>query len=490
MRRSGRRVVVGAGAALALLLAPWAVMAAPASGDVPTTPVTEFYAELCEGTTESDPRIAEGAVPDLTRVWGARLADYNAGQVVALYDAFGENNNNGYPPVCSVRYVEGVGPVSEWMFCTDIWSHVCSGVDELGNLLDFDGVPVPGLEPRPDGNPRLDRDQEKLIAYLVRNGAPYAGTNYYEFGGVSEARVDAGTLERIALQVLVWCVSDPPEQDHDQDIEQDRYATCQDSMDEDEQERLLGLIPDVPVVELELDALVSEVEVGGQAVVEVTTNVFDAPIELELTGAAGLAVLAGDAMVTPEGLRVAGDGTGTAVTVRLGVTLTDVGSAELRATAYPTSTESLSWNQSPGITASDDVPCQVFATFSASSLPAVREQVSLLALSDPEPEETPDPGPTPEPEETPDPEPTPQPDETPDPEPENTPEPEPSPDPQETPEQEEPGDEGRDELPSDEELATTGGAPDGRAVGAVALALVAGGALVLAGRELGRPVRR
>lgn len=97
------------------ILAGVLVGASPARADVPSPPASEpFTAPLCEGETTYDPMAGDEfqGIDDLTRVWGQRLSDYNAGQVVVLYGKYGDT---GGTPACGVRYVDGIGPVSEWM---------------------------------------------------------------------------------------------------------------------------------------------------------------------------------------------------------------------------------------------------------------------------------------------------------------------------------------------------------------------------------------
>lgn len=66
-------LVRGLSAALLIFAGAAAAGVGAASADVPPEPAEEFYAEQCAGTTEDDPRDADGPVPDLTRVWGERL---------------------------------------------------------------------------------------------------------------------------------------------------------------------------------------------------------------------------------------------------------------------------------------------------------------------------------------------------------------------------------------------------------------------------------
>ena len=125
-------------AATLLTLSLATLTGAPANADVPQPPITaSFTAPSCAGQTTSDPAANTGyAVVDLTQVFGGRLASYNAGHVVPLYDAFGgsvlltdagvNTGDAAYPPLCATRYVESLGTaVSEWMFCTDRLAQTC-----------------------------------------------------------------------------------------------------------------------------------------------------------------------------------------------------------------------------------------------------------------------------------------------------------------------------------------------------------------------------
>lgn len=359
---------IAASAAATVVVMGAVVMPSPAQAEAPNPPVAEFNADLCAGSTDDDPRNVQGeaAVPDLTRVFGSRLDDFNSGLVVPLYDTFGANELDGYPAVCGVRHVEGVGAVSEWMFCTDYFSHVCSGVNENGELVDIDGNPIPGVEAKPN-NPKLSSDQEKLISWLISNGHDYEGTGYFNFNGVSTAVQDSGSYERAALQVLVWCISDPVPGSAS-GTEGERAQTCADNMGPEEQSNLLAQIPEEATITLQFDAQQDALEVGDTAEFELTTNLYNQPIRVSPTGIAGtLEVVAGDATYDPASgiLMVTGSDPSSAATIRLAVTGESAGTVSLSATAQPASPAHIAWNQSPGI-AADGVPCQVFATFSST----------------------------------------------------------------------------------------------------------------------------
>lgn len=357
-KRTRARAVAAVVVAAIAGLGMWGIVA-PAAADVPTTPAVEFVAPLCEGTTLDDPTDSSGPVANLASVFGTRLVAYNEGRAVPLYDVFGSNNNNGYPAVCGTRYVAGVGPVSEWMFCTDYFSHVCSGVDEDGNLLGFDGEPIPNMDTLPGANPKLTSDQEKLIAYLVQHGrATYAGTGGFSMNNATRAVADGDSWERAALQILVWCISDPVAP-APTGSEAERAATCEDNMSAATQAEILASIPDDPALTVAGPA--AALQVGETAQFTVTTDVFTSPLTVTTGGvAASLTVISGPGVLTGSQLQVSGSDAPVAVV--LGVTATGAGVANLDATATPTATSHIGWNQSPGLSA-DQKPCQVFATF-------------------------------------------------------------------------------------------------------------------------------
>lgn len=362
--------------------------ATPARADVPPAPVGEFFADECVGDTDDDPTNAPDVlsdpddgdsplvpppVPDLTRVWGARLADYNAGHVVALYDAWGSNSTDGFPPVCGVRYVASSGgPVSEWLFCTHIWRAVCAGTDAAGNLLDYNGNVIPGHR-AVSGNPDLTPEQERLVAYLIRNGAPYTGVGYYDFGA-TEGQAHLGSGERSALQVLIWCITDPVADPAPSPSEVDRKATCAASMPPEEQHRLLALIPEDPVVVLDFEEAGAPEEPGTPLVTSLTTNLFEQPIELATSNPADIQVVSGDAMLTGTTLTVA-PAAGTR-TIVLRVTPAGADAVDIVATARPAQRSTLQWNQ-PGV----GDACQVFATFSERNVVEVSDSTRLAYRS-------------------------------------------------------------------------------------------------------------
>jgi LPXTG-motif cell wall-anchored protein len=344
--------------------------------DVPPTQVgAPFNEPKCAGDTEFDPTDTSDAVVDTTLVFGKRLADYNAGKVVVLYDSYGGSPTDAYPPLCGTRYVAGSGAVSEWMFCTDIHSEVCGGTAVDGGLVGEAGSPLHGLDAL-TGNSRLDpgsADKEKLIAYLIQNGHSYDDTGVqgttYGWDGVTEAVADAtgptATDQCDALQTLIWCISDPIVQPA-VGTEVQREVACQNNMNSAEQARLLALIPDAPSVTLSFGGS-SAGKVGDSVTMTLSTNLYGQPITVATSGVVGdLAVCGGTAGATlsngvltlPPGDPVV------AADVLLCLTSTAAGTMTVSASALPASRLHLAWNQSPDITTSGKA-CQVFATFNA-----------------------------------------------------------------------------------------------------------------------------
>lgn len=397
------KILVGLLATLALSFALVLVLSSRSAADIPDPPIdAPFTAPTCAGDTFDNPtQNTSGLVLDLTQVFGERLTSYNAGSSVPLYDAFGGSillNPNGdntgedaYPPLCATRYVESLDTaVSEWMYCTDRKSQTCGDTDSEGNLVDREGNPINPMTAL-SGNPRLTPDQEKLIAYLIQNGHPYEGVGSQAWGGATEARSDAGTNERTALQTLVWCISDPPSTGEEAGF----VETCENNMDAAEQARLLQMIPDTPELVLALDSTDDVLDVDDSANFTLTTNVFNQPIELTTGGTADATwtVCAGDATLTGSALTVAGVDPTEVIEVTLCATAATAGTATLSMYATPPSTEHIGWAQSI-----NDItpPCQVYATFHQVNLASVTASAAALFeavdATAPGPEPAPGPG--------------------------------------------------------------------------------------------------
>lgn len=172
--------------------------ALPAAAHVPPVAAAPFEAPACPGETVSTPS---------RQIDGAALAAYNQGRVIAMYDSWGVStipgdNGSSVPPLCGVRYLTeanggppGGGPVSAWMFCSDADRDVCN-----------DGTP---LDPADDG-PRMSEFSQRVFAHLVQNGHSFvpADPPYPFVEEVTVGRSDGSSDERVALQYLLWCVSD------------------------------------------------------------------------------------------------------------------------------------------------------------------------------------------------------------------------------------------------------------------------------------------
>ena len=280
-----------------------------------------------------------------------------------------------------VRYDASVdGPVSQWMFCTDLTSLVCGGADAEGGIVeevDPESYPV---DPMNDlgTNPKLDATQEKLISYLVQKGHSYAGVGYYQHGAVSEAVSGAGTFEREALQALVWCISDPVAVADAADL----AATCAANMDSTEQARLLTMIPETAILQLQFEGDLPDLDVGATARFRITTNVYNQPIELmsQAAGPVTVSVCSGDATLDADTLTVAGDDPSQTTEIVLCAQSDTPGSVALTASAQPPSTQHILWAQSP-TDGPDGAACQVFANFSTSDEVrlSTRAQVRFVA---------------------------------------------------------------------------------------------------------------
>src|SRR5690606_28498953 len=146
-----------------------------------------------------------------------------------------------------------------------------------GGTLTNHGDDVGDLEDR-DGNPRLDADQERVIAWLIQNGYDYEPS----FGSDGNAtRADQSTSDnRYALQNLIWCVSDA-------DLPNAGFqAVCAKNLPGHEQREILAKVPGTAEVELALDSPGQQVVVGEERVIRLTTHVFNQPLELTATGTA------------------------------------------------------------------------------------------------------------------------------------------------------------------------------------------------------------
>lgn len=391
MERRGVRSAIAVCSAVGLmalmLVVTQTVPGSSSRADTPAEDVPEFLADACPGSTLFEPTEADPPVPNLLRVFGQRLDDYNDGRVAVLYDSYGSQDEyphgattfTAYPPLCGTRFVadssapSGGRAVSEWMFCTDRHSDVCGGTDPDGNLLSYGDIVNP-LDPL-SSNPKLvDRpEDEKLIAYLIQHGHSYAGVGDQAWGGVDQAYAAGSTDNRNALQTLVWCISDPADPGSTSGFAQ----TCEANMDADEQARLLALIPEVPTLELAFGGGGSSYRPGETATVALTTNLYHQPITVTADPAEALSVCGGPGVLTGTTLVVTGTDPEVASTVSLCLAGATVGTVDLAASASPASVSHIGWNQSRDNEEGID-PCQVFATFNEDDQVILHDLASVI----------------------------------------------------------------------------------------------------------------
>ncbi|WP_344680788.1 DUF5979 domain-containing protein [Leucobacter komagatae] len=322
---------------------------AASHGDTPPLPASDpFVAPACEGSSPSDSDLA---------VTGQQLENYNRGGIAVLYGSSGKRSDRAaQAPGCGTRYVasEG-GPVSEWMYCTDMAKDTCLNVRPDGSLETKDGsekvTPLEWL----DGNDKLTPAQTRVIAYILQNDLTITRPPAADVTRASNLNVH----ERYARQMLVWCVSDG-------DLfgaggENNRW--CNANMSAERQAEILTSIPETPLLELSLSGGYPELPVGVTARLRVSTNLFNQPIELTTIGE-DVAVCDGDATLQDGRLTVRGSDPNVAEVVELCVTGNTPGVTTVELGITPQSSKYLSWAQSNHFTNSET--CQVFAAFERS----------------------------------------------------------------------------------------------------------------------------
>lgn len=343
---------------------------------MPDTPAAEpFQAPECAGVTPNDPTVSGDVFPDLTEVFGQRLADYNAGKMVILYDS--EGNNNIFVPACGTRYVPGVGAASEWMYCTDLFFHQCSVTDAEGRLTQ-EGTVVSGLLDR-ETNPKLSADQERLVHYVLTNTLSLVEN---EQPTVSS---DATYATRLVKQRAIWCISEEP-------AEYPPFLRkfCTDNFSDAQQQSLLESLPAHPVLAPALSASTTEATVNVGEVVEValTTNLYETPISVSAAGAeitvcrssAGLASITGDQIK----LNASG---AESTTVNLCLSWPSAGTHSIDFSVTPArgTTQALSWVQSPSLV--DGEPCQVYSGFDTVAGRTLTARLAVNTIEPAGPEE-------------------------------------------------------------------------------------------------------
>ena len=337
----------------------------PTHGDTPPSPEADpFIAPACEGS----------APDEASRVvTGAQLENYNAGGIAVLYGSQGmRNEDTARAPGCGVRYVEAAGgPVSEWMYCTDMSKAACLNVKPDGSLESVEGPqPVDPMEWL-DGNDKLTKDQSKVIAYILQNDLSVTPPPDADVTTAS----NRDRHERYARQLMVWCISD-----YDRfGVGGDNNLWCNENIGPERQAEILASIPEIPQIDLSISGGQTNIPVGATARLVVSTNVFKQPIEFHVEGAE-VKICSGDATITDRQLLVQGTNPDVSKQVHLCIKRTTPGDVTLSLSATPQASKYLSWAQANH--SSDTTSCQVFAAFERSRATKVRTMTQLNFVDD------------------------------------------------------------------------------------------------------------
>jgi hypothetical protein len=384
-----------------------------AVASTPSVAATTFEAPLCPGTTFSEPS------PDTT-VNGTNLDNYNNGLVVPLYNYQGEGPEGltTLPPLCGTRYETeaeggpvGGGPVSAWMFCTDVILHSC-----------FDGRP---LDDDPEKNADMTDFQRRVFAYVVQNGYQYNDGVTNKF-----VRPDTDSADRYRLQRLAWCVKDY------EYLTGTSITICDNAgLSPDKINETFAFLSQPSVPQISVTPVSQSQVVGQESRITVTTNIAETPIQLSATN--GTFVLCpgeSDAVLNGNVLTVSTPSSaGSSVDVDLCTTSQAAGTVSVDLSVLPVTEDSLNWYSN------GDDNCQVFAVFARAEAQTISSsaQINYGLTPTPTPTPTPSPSPTNTPTETPTPSPsptnTPTETPTPSPSPTDTSTPTPSPSPTDTP---------------------------------------------------------
>ncbi|MGB3413242.1 MAG: hypothetical protein WBA28_00855, partial [Microbacteriaceae bacterium] len=268
--------------------------------------------------------------------------------------------------------VEGIGPVSEWMFCTDYFSYVCGATNEFGELLNKHGQVMAPLETL-SGNPKFvgeeGKKKEKIISYLIKNGwDEYHGVGYFLRGAQTSLALAKTTWdERYNLQILIWCISDYPT---DLSIAQEtaRKATCDQSIPDSAQLEILSKMPDSPQVMLNLIGGKLDLAVGETVTFHLQTNIYQQGISFSTAGPAGSLYIAPGASLAGTTLTVSGSDPAVLTDIEISFTAAAAGTFEMGVGFTPASESYLQWNQSPTLDTVTGKGCQVFSVFQQHQL--------------------------------------------------------------------------------------------------------------------------
>lgn len=355
--RNGRRIAAAIIAAAALV-AP-VTLATAAQAVAPPAPVAApFDAPQCENTVGDPSSDADGGpVSNLLSVFGQRLADYNAGKPVILYNNIGRSgwtsggSQYSSNPLCATRYVaEAGGPVSSWIYCTFDRASTC-GWTNVNGELERSGTVLPGLEYK-DPDARLTADQQKLQSYIIQNDLPVlAGPD--GSGGTlgADAVANNSTSQSRALrQNLVHCIDNPERNS--------ALVFCENNMSASTQNRILQLIGADRASMLAALAVAPRVDPGAEGKVVLTTTLAGLPLQVAASGGS-ITLCGGPATLSGSTLQVDADATLPAE-LTFCVNRPDSGTFSIEVSGTPPVLENIGFMQSARY--DGDTLCQIFST--------------------------------------------------------------------------------------------------------------------------------
>ncbi|MCP2048250.1 UNVERIFIED_ORG: hypothetical protein J3D58_002322 [Paenarthrobacter nicotinovorans] len=349
-----RKIVAALAASTVLATGVFAAqltMSSPSVASTPPVAASSFDAPACPGTT------TPVANPDTT-VEGENLANYNKGLVVELYNVRGYDVDglSVIPPLCGVRYATeeeggpvGGGPVSAWMFCTDLVLHSC-----------FDGRP---LDEHPEKNANMTDFQRRVFAYIVQNGFQYNNGTINTF-----VTADQDTDSRVRLQDLAWCVKD-----YDAMSINGRKPCDNGGLSPDKIAETFAFLAQPYVPAISITPASQQQTVGQQSQVKLSTNVAETPIELTTSnGTFELCAGESDASLNGGILTVNNPATpGSTVDVDLCTTSASAGTVNISASVIPITEDSLNWYHN------GDSDCQVFAVFARVEAQTIKASAQI-----------------------------------------------------------------------------------------------------------------
>ena len=339
-----------------VVIAPAIVSPASAQSIPPVPILAPFDAPLCENTTGNPSVDADGGpVTNLLSVFGQRLTDYNAGRHVVLYNNQGRsgwtagNSQYASTPLCMVRYVDGVGPVSDWAYCTYDRASVCGWTNANGEL-ERNGVVLTPLDyVAPDA--RLTENEQKLQAYILQNDIPIVPGPNGTGGTVINPTVanNDTPAQRTLRQNLLHCIDNP---DRDSAL-----VFCENNMSAATQARILEIIGPDAADQLNLDEPGTIITPGDTGEITLSTTLAGIELTLDVVGGTvsvcdGPATLAGNVLVVDVDAVLPAE-------VTLCATRADAGTVSVTVRGVPPSIQNTGFVQSTG----QGNLCQIFSLF-------------------------------------------------------------------------------------------------------------------------------